>query len=513
MSAKKKLFPTLVTFIFFVCGSFLACSNFLNSLHGALPSGPPLSGDTLFWINNKETYSYERVVTLHSKVDDARDMRFSSDAANWTDWETYAASKKYTCAYANGSKKVYGEFRYNDGTSVVLSASIYFIDKIYMGGGATGDLFGSAVAVSADGKRIVAGIPGCLANGKVLAGGIAVCDWDGLTWSKKILTPSSPGAGDQCGFSVAISEDGKWVTAGSPYHDEGTLLDCGRVYVFHDTGSTWTEYDLYLSSPTGGEECGYSVALHYNSDSSIRVVVGACMANGGAGALYFWQWDGASWSLVQTISGSSTERLGSAVTFSWDGLSCASGAPQSDYGLNLKAGAAYTYSFNGSSWNLLHTLYASDLHADDQFGNSLSLSSDGALLLTGARLAGTPDFGKGYILANDGSSFSYTFVPSILTSDIQFGYSVCISKSGGEALFGAPRYLDSSGRFAGKVFLTNGSGTSWTSTVIDAVDRSGDDLFGYATAFSSDGSTIAIGAPGNATLSLPASGSVYIIRR
>lgn len=54
---------------------------------------------------------------------------------------------------------------------------------------------------------------------------------------KGYLTASNHQAGDQLGFSVAISEDESRVVAGAPFH----LTSQGRVYVFDKPVGGWID--------------------------------------------------------------------------------------------------------------------------------------------------------------------------------------------------------------------------------------------------------------------------------
>lgn len=492
--------------------SLFSCSNFMGSFDIGISDHSQVQSRQI-WINDGNAFCYDRTVTINQSVDNAVSMRFSDDNITWTDWETYAPSKSWTFAYLPGAKTVYGQFSVSGNADIVLSCSVDYIDKIYMNDGAQSDGFGSALAVSSDGMRIAAGIPNRTVSGAISAGAVAVCDWNGLSWTKTLLVPSTPCASAHFGYSLAMSPDGKWIAVGSPGYGVSGVSGCGHVYLFHYTGSAWSQSDLSIPSPSDGDELGSSIALYYASDTLIRLAAGAPMGSSGAGEVCFWSFNGTVWSLSQIVSGGSLSRYGSSVAFSTDGLVCAVGAPESAYGGSLYAGAVSVLSFSASSWTSIVTYYASDFHAEDRFGSSVALSQNGSSLCAGARLYGTPDYGKGYLLSVSGGTVaeSAVFLPLLQSSDFQFGYAVAISNDAAELLIGAPRYQDTDGRLAGRVFDCTVS--SSIQTPLSAADASGDFQFGYAVALSPSGSTIAVGAPGSSALSLPSSGAVYIIRR
>jgi hypothetical protein len=283
------------------------------------------------------------------------------------------------------------------------------------------------------------------------------------------------------------------------------------VYAFHDTGTSWTEYDLTLSSPSNGESYGSSISLA-GSGTSIEIGAGAPLANSGNGTLYFWQWNGSSWSQSSALQGSSASSLGSSVALSANGLVCAAGAQ----GYAIGEGSVSIFTPSPSWIASITDFYTVPGYSEENyFGNAVALSSDGSTLVAGARLFGTPDYGTAYLLSYNGSSLSvsHTFTPFIVTADIQFGYAVATSPTADELLICSPRYRNSGGNLAGSVFVYTLHASVWSYSMLSPLDATGDFLFGSSCALTPDTSTIAIGAPGSSSLSLPAAGGVYIFRQ
>ena len=97
-----------------------------------------------------------------------------------------------------------------------------------LGGDSTGDRFGRAVALSADGSVLAIGAP-LSSNSRGYA---RVFDWNGAQWVRRSGDLDGDGADDRNGESVALSADGSVVAVGAWYDQGGP----GRVRV-HD----WTD--------------------------------------------------------------------------------------------------------------------------------------------------------------------------------------------------------------------------------------------------------------------------------
>ena len=103
-------------------------------------------------------------------------------------------------------------------------------------------------------------------------GTVRVYQWDGSSWNRLGTEGDLDGeAGDEAGFSVALSSDGTIVAVGSPYHDNPSENNNGTVRVYQLNGSSWnrlgTEGDLDGQT---GDYAGFSVAL--SSDGTILSV-------------------------------------------------------------------------------------------------------------------------------------------------------------------------------------------------------------------------------------------------
>jgi parallel beta-helix repeat protein len=155
-------------------------------------------------------------------------------------------------------------------------------------------------------------------------------------------------------------------------------------------------------------------------------------------------------------------------------------------------------------------LNAGDGAVDDQFGTSVSISGDYAIVGACYDDDRGSSSGSAYIFKRDGTSWDER--TKITASDGAtgdwFGYSV--SMSGDYAIVGAYRD-DDSGSYSGSAYIFKRDGTSWSEQAkIIASDGAAVDLFGYSVSMSGDYAIV--GAYGDDDRG-SASGSAYIFKR
>ncbi len=133
--------------------------------------------------------------------------------------------------------------RANQGSALVFTASAMGWSArggaITPMDGQAGDGFGTAVAVSDNGLIAILGAPGADVDGKADQGGARVFAWDGSAWNQRggLLTPEDGMAGDMFGSAVALSADGLTALVGGGAADGGK----GAARSFAWTGTMWVE--------------------------------------------------------------------------------------------------------------------------------------------------------------------------------------------------------------------------------------------------------------------------------
>jgi len=317
-------------------------------------------------------------------------------------------------------------------------------------GGAQGDNFGWSVAISADGSRAVVGAPLDDTAGGANAGSAQVFLRTGTTWNfeSALLAPDGA-ANDNLGWSVAISSDGSRAVAGAPLDDIAGATDAGSARVFLRTGTTWAqELSLFASDRAMGDNLGWSVAV--SSDAS-RVLVGAYLDDTLAfgvdtGSARVFLRSGAVWSeeatLVGTTGLAANDNFGWSVAISSDGSRALVGAPRDDTPAGgIDAGSARVFLRTGSTWAEETSLLHADAAPNDTFGIAVALSSDGGQALVGVPrdvYGGVPRAGSARALVRNGTTWTdeATLVASGGGSYDYFAWSVSLSADGSRALVG-----------------------------------------------------------------------------
>ena len=352
-----------------------------------------------------------------------------------------------------------------------------------------GDGFGIAVSLSADGNTLAVG-----ASREGNSGAVYVFVRSGELWQQQAyLKASNADEFDLFGQKVHLSADSNTLAVaafgerslaaginGDQSNNMGTLV--GAVYVFSRSDGQWQQQAyVKASNPSAYGFFGSDVSLSSNGNT---LAVGARFEDGGttgingdqnddsahdSGAVYVFVRNGQSWQQQVYLKASNTEALdefGDALSLSADGNTLAVGAflekssatgvdaDQSDNSAR-DAGAVYVFIRSEGIWQQQAYIKASNTDVSDQFGDNLSLSSDGNTLAVGA---GDDSSGTGFEAAqNDNSARSagavYVFIRS-------------------EGIWQQQAYVKASNTDAGDVFS-----------------------FG-AVSLSADGATLAVGARG-----------------
>jgi hypothetical protein len=154
---------------------------------------------------------------------------------------------------------------------------------------------------------------------------------------------------------------------------------------------------------------------------------------------------GTTWTQQQKLTasdGAATDNFGSSVALSGD--TALVGASGDDVGGNANQGSAYVFVRTGTTWTQQQQLTASDGTTGDNFCISVALEGDTAVIGAGADdINGNADQGSAYVFVRTGTIWAQQqklFAADGAANDF-FGYSVALN--GGTALVGA--YLDDIG--------------------------------------------------------------------
>jgi hypothetical protein len=268
-------------------------------------------------------------------------------------------------------------------------------------GEAAGDQFGIAVSISADGLRIAVGARMNNGGGKGLyTGHVRVFEYDGSTLGQIGSDIDGEAAGDMCGSSVALNDDGSRLVIGAIHNDQSGTTNAGHARVFsYEQGVTdWVQLGSDIDIAEVGvnnQEWGQSVAI--NAAGS-RIVVGTSVANGNFGAARALEYNGAEWSpLGGFFNGEShNDVLGWASAMDASGNRIALGAYQYYNGGVQKAGYVQVFDYDGSNWVQLGATIEGEA-AGDYFGFAVAINADGSHVAVGAPYHEWPSDKSGHV--------------------------------------------------------------------------------------------------------------------
>ena len=438
------------------------------------------------------------------------------------------------------------------GERTLAQADSTATDRFTAPNAGNGDFFGFPLALSADGATLAVGahLEDSAATGAFVPGGAgyqAALDSDGAEdsgavyvhrrstdgrWALEAFVKAPvAGAGDYFGRSLALSADGATLAVGAAYEyssatgafapgDDGYRAalesdgagNSGAAYVHRRSAAGRWALEAYVKAPNGGGGGGFGAALALSADGA-TLAAGAYGESGaatgafapgdagyraaldsdggaGSGAVYVHRRsDGGRWALeayVKAPNARAGDSFGIALALSADGATLAVGAHQEDSastgtfapgddgyqaaldsdGVVHSSGATYVHRRSaGGRWALEAFVKAPVASELDFFGSELALSVDGSTLAVGA--------------SYEDSTATGAFSPG------DDGYQAALESDGAYSNSGAAYVYrrSATGRWALEAF-------------VKAPNAADDDSFGSALALSADGSSLAVGAPG-----------------
>ncbi|NEQ68651.1 MAG: hypothetical protein F6K21_24750, partial [Symploca sp. SIO2D2] len=286
--------------------------------------------------------------------------------------------------------------------------------------------------------------------------------WEKLTHRQ--LQPSDLQPNDGFGWSVAVT--GKTAIVGALLKDApGGKTDAGAAYIFQREGGTWQQQGgrLQPSDLNANDYFGYSVGI-----SEKVAIVGVFLGDASqtnAGSAYIYQLEGGTWQekpALQHSDGKNGDQFGCSVAISGD--IAIVGAQTADAPGKPDMGAAYIYELQGGTWQQQGApLRPSDGKNGDQFGCSVAISGDIAII--GAKQAdvdGKGNAGAVYIFQRQGATWTQKqkLIPADLESRDSFGCSVAISEK--VAIVGANQAGAPGGKtYAGAAYIFQLEGKTW----------------------------------------------------
>ena len=347
---------------------------------------------------------------------------------------------------------------------------------------------------------------------------IGLTDWSAFVFEGTVAKVIAPDAANADRFGWSVSHSGDLLAVGAYWSDPGGLSKAGAAYIYHLDANGSATYLDKVTAPDAAAEAEFGASISQSGD--VLVVGAPDAAPGGlsqAGAAYIYKVEqNGSVTYIDKVTAPDAavdDHFGASVSHSGDVL--AVGAHYSDPGGVDRAGAVYLYKLeHNGSVTYLDKVTAHDGASGDRFGASVSRSGD--LLAVAAHFSdpgGISDAGSAYLYKLEQNG-TITYIDKVVAPDAaandQFGNSVSLSRN--VLAVGANRADPGGISDAGSAYLykleQNG-----TITYIDKVvapDAAVDDSFALSVSMSGD--LLAVGSNFSDPGGLSNAGSAYLYR-
>jgi uncharacterized repeat protein (TIGR02059 family) len=348
-------------------------------------------------------------------------------------------------------------------------------------------------------------------------------------------------------LSLALSSDGRTVAIGADYND-GSGVDAGHVRIYQLNGDAWVQLGADIDGEAAEDFSGTSVALssdgrtvaigapgndgndahHSHTDSSENTYdpSGNYLDSSGSYPDSSGSYPDSSGSYPDSSgsypdssgsypdssgsypdsSGSYPDSSGSYPDSSGSYPDSSGSYPDSSGSYadtpQVNSGHVRVYQLNGDAWIQLGGDIDGEA-AEDHSGTSVALSSDGRTVAIGAPDNNGSDVDSGHVRIYQLNGVDEW---EQLGGDIDgqaadefSGYSVALSSDGQTVAIGAPDYSDASTEGSGNVRVYQLNSGAWVQLGADIDGGVGVDYFGYSVSLSNDGRILAAGADYNGT--------------
>ena len=358
------------------------------------------------------------VLTGTLSMTNASALPFEENPLTITNPGNAAGSEFGISLASHGDKTIVGAFKENNqqGAAYLFETSTgNVIHSFQKQNPVNGDWFGFAVSLSD--KYVLVGSPQDQDTGNTGAAYLYDVVTGQLLWT---FTNPNPVVGDF--YGVAVSVDGDNVLIGAFKDDtdgnNGIGSDIGIAYLYDATTGNLLD-TFHNPTPSTGDQFGRSVMLHGNN-----ALIGSQYAN----EVYLF--DITTGNLVQTFlnpTGNGLDWFGYAIFMNSNNVLVGSFA--SDPVGVVNAGTAYL--FDITTANLLQTFDNPEPEANDEFGISVSLKDNHALVSArNDKLGSGSPFGAAYLFDTITGDSIQTFERSTPEAGSLFGEWVALSEDG-----------------------------------------------------------------------------------
>ncbi len=242
----------------------------------------------------------------------------------------------------------------------------------------------------------------------------------------------------------------------------------------------------YVGGNTGD---AFGRSISFTSDGS-RMAIGAPGEDGHRGATHIYTRTLTAWTEEAVLVASDSdiyEQFGESVSLASDGSRIAIG----ERGLNAHEGSVYIFSRSGSTWTHEKKLNPGPF-AYHNYGSTVSMTADGSRIVVGAPGFSNGNDGFVYVYSRSGISWTQEFVTPAL--EYTAGTSVAIDAGGDHMVAGSWNcvfFLQGCARVYSR------SGALWTlEQTLIASDSASSNLLGLSVSIAADGSRVSTSARG-----------------
>jgi len=412
--------------------------------------------------------------------------------------------------------------------------------------------FGTTVAMSADGTTlaVTALASGFLSDPQASPAGVVfIYQRDGAHWRHDItLRPSPASLAVSFGSALALSSDGQRLVVTAPYENAPTIPElypstAGSAFVFDRTASGWKQSARLTVAKDEVGGLGVSLAL---SGDGARIAVGINQGISGFGSLRIFEIDPTTgaWKATADVlpPDASTWRggahYGSAVALSSDGKTLVVGNRNREPMMTGKSGnvtsrgpgQTWVFKLVNGDWRTVQGLESSSPMEWGGFGSVVATSGDGRVIAVGASREATV-----HVFREADGLWTETHRVSTPSPRWEFfGWPLALSGDGRRLVVGETSdpttAVGTSGNLCapiegadnGAVYAFGDDGRSFQAFLRPSVHHR-NARFGRGLAISGHGRTLAVGAPGEDSAALgvdgdpndhsaPNAGAVYLFQ-
>ncbi len=316
---------------------------------------------------------------------------------------------------------------------------------------------------------------------------------------------------DYFGNSVSISGDYAIVGASHNdyYNDYYSNDNFGSAYIYKGDGNNWQQV-VKLTADDGAYEGYFGKSVSISGDYAIVGAYGDDDNGNYSGSAYIFKRSGNTWQQDVKLlpdDGASYDQFGTSVSISGD---YAIVGAEGDDDNGSYSGSAYIFSQEGDTWKQVAKLRADDGNSDDSFGKSVSISGDYAIVGAYRAFSGVFENGSAYIFKQNNGIWQQVAVLNSTGCTRKGSFGESVSISGDYAVVGM-KYDDTNGRGAGSAYIFKRESETWQKVAkLSPDDNQHGDNFGSSVSISGD--YVIVGVKGDDDNGSE-SGSAYIYKR